>query len=276
MDGLLLNTEDLYSLCSNNILTKYARPPLPCSVKAQITGIHGRYTCDIFHDWAQLPISREQFKRELAEQQQLHFPKSKPLPGAEKLLSVLKNARTATGSKVEIALASGGMRDTFEWKASGGEAKRPLSMFDENRRILGSDDRLLHGRSKPAPDIYLLALQAINESRKPSSPPIMPEECLVFEDSVVGVEAGRRAWMRVVWVPHPELAAEYRGREKEVLPGRIGLVEFGDKWQLGDIDDGWAEQRDSLEMFPFEKFGLEGPKLIDRDETSDCITNLIC
>jgi hypothetical protein len=39
------------------------------------------------------------------------------------------------------------------------------------------------------------------------------------------VEAGRRAGMRVVWVPHPELAAEYRGREKEVLAGRIGLVE---------------------------------------------------
>jgi pseudouridine-5'-monophosphatase len=258
MDGLLLNTEDLYSLCGNNILTKYGRPSLPCSVKAQITGIPGRYSCDIFHDWAQLPISREQFKRELAEQQQVHFPECKPLPGAEKLLSVLKNTRTATGSKVEIALASGGKKDTFEWKASSGEAKRLLSMFDENRRILGSDHRLQHGRGKPAPDIYQLALQAINESREPTSPPIMPQECLVFEDSVVGVEAGRRAGMRVVWVPHPELAAEYRGREKEVLAGRIGLVEIGDERQLGDIDDGWAEQLHSLEMFPIEKFGLCG------------------
>src|ERR1700733_8160915 len=86
---------------------------------------------------------------------------------------------------------------------------------------------------------------------------ITPEECLVFEDSVPGVEAGRRAGMRVVWVPHPELATEYKGREKEVLAGRIGLVEIGDEWQLGEIDDGWAEQLPSLETFPFEKFGIE-------------------
>jgi pseudouridine-5'-monophosphatase len=268
MDGLLLNTEDLYPLCANKVLTKYGRPPLPSSVKAQITGIHACYTGDVFQNWAQLPIPREQFGRELAEQQQLHFPECKPLPGAEKLLSELKNTRTATGSKVEIALASGSRKQTLEWKVSSGEAKRLLSVFDENRLILGGDHRLQHCSGKPAPDIYLLALQAINESREPSSPQIMPEECLVFEDSVPGVEAGRRAGMRVVWVPHPELAAAYRGREKEVLAGRIGLVEIGDEWQLGNIDDGWAEQLHSLEMFPFEKFGLAASKGIDRDETS--------
>ena len=48
---------------------------------------------------------------------------------------------------------------------------------------------------------------------------ILPEECLVFEDSVPGVEAGRRAGMRVVWCPHPMLKNEFAGREKEVLAG---------------------------------------------------------
>jgi pseudouridine 5'-phosphatase len=92
-----------------------------------------------------------------------------------------------------------------------------LNLFNENRLILGGGHRLQNGRGKPAPDMYLLALEAINASREPSSPPITTEECLVFEDSVPGVEAGRRAGMRVVWVPHPELAAECRGWEKEVL-----------------------------------------------------------
>jgi pseudouridine 5'-phosphatase len=220
-------------------------------------GIHASYTGDIFQNWAGLPIHREQFRREITEQQQLHFPECRPLPGAEKLLSDLQNARTTTKSNVEIALASGTRKHTYDWKVSREEAKKLLSHFDEDRLVLGDDPRVQLGRGKPAPDIYLVALQAINASREGTGTEITPEECLVFEDSVPGVEAGRRAGMRVVWVPHPELAAEYRGREKEVLAGRIGLVEIGDEGQLGKIDDGWAEQLPSLEMFPFEKFGIE-------------------
>ena len=220
-------------------------------------GVPGSSTGDVFHNWAQLPIPREQFAREQSEQQQIHFPECRPLPGAEKLLLNLKNARTTTTNNVETALASSSEKYNYDRKVSRLETKRLLSLFDEDRLILGDDPRVQHGRGKPAPDIYLLALQTINSSLHQSVTKITPEECLVFEDSVPGVEAGRRAGMRVVWVPHPELAAEYKGREKEVLAGRIGLVEIGDEWQLGEIDDGWAEQLPSLEMFPFEKFGIE-------------------
>jgi pseudouridine 5'-phosphatase len=263
LDGLLLNTEDIYTLCANNVLTKYGRPPLPWSIKAQLMGVPGSSTGDVFHNWAQLPIPREQFAREHTEQQQIHFPECRPLPGAEKLLLDLKNARTTTttnnnnNNNVEIALASSSEKYNYDRKMSRPETKKLLSLFDKDRLILGDDPRVQHGRGKPAPDIYLLALQTINSSLHGSGTKITPEESLVFEDSVPGVEAGRRAGMRVVWVPHPELAAEYKGREKEVLAGRIGLVDIGDEWQLGEIDDGWAEQLPSLEMFPFEKFGIE-------------------
>jgi len=29
MDGLLINTEDIYKQCADNVLTRYGRPPLP-------------------------------------------------------------------------------------------------------------------------------------------------------------------------------------------------------------------------------------------------------
>ena len=41
-------------------------PAVDTVIDCSAVGIPGRYSCDIFHDWAQLPISREQFKRELA------------------------------------------------------------------------------------------------------------------------------------------------------------------------------------------------------------------
>ncbi|OIW35514.1 HAD-like protein [Coniochaeta ligniaria NRRL 30616] len=257
MDGLLINTEDIYTLCADNVLTKYGRPKLPWSVKAKLMGVPGSSNGDVFHEWAQLPISREQFKDEQNEQQQLHFPDCKPLPGAETLLSHLRGAHNTNGQRVEMALATSSEKYNYDRKASRPETKKFLDLIPEDRRILGDDPRVKHGRGKPAPDMYLLALETINSTLPDGVPKIEPNECLVFEDSVPGVEAGRRAGMRAVWVPHPGLAAEYKGREREVLAGRTGLVEIGDEDQLGELDDGWAEQLASLEDFPYAKFGIQ-------------------
>ncbi|OAP61674.1 hypothetical protein AYL99_03877 [Fonsecaea erecta] len=259
MDGLLLNTEDIYTLCADNVLLKHGRPRLPWSVKAQLMGVPGSSNGDIFHQWAQLPISRQQYAREQSEQQQIHFADCEPLPGAEKLLRDLNKARTTAGLPVEVALASSSEKLNYDRKIVRSESKALLGLIPHDHRVLGDDPRVRRGRGKPSPDIYLCALQILNSKLSKGSPPIAPEECLVFEDSVPGVEAGRRAGMRVVWVPHPGLYAEFRDREREVLAGRTGLVKVGNEEQLGEVDDGWAEYLPSLENFPYAKFGIEVP-----------------
>jgi len=55
---------------------------------------------------------------------------------------------------------------------------------------------------KPDPEVYLLAARGIG---------VPPRECLVFEDSVVGVQAARRAGMRVIGVATAHTADELRG-----------------------------------------------------------------
>ena len=37
------------------------------------------------------------------------------------------------------------------------------------------------------------------------------------------------------------------------------MIKLGDDWQLGEIDDGWAESIPSLEHFKFEKYGIDVP-----------------
>jgi pseudouridine-5'-monophosphatase len=254
MDGLLIDSEDKYTLCTNAILARYNRPPLPWSIKAQMQGRPGSSAGAIFHQWAQLPISREQYLVEQAEIQRELFPSTKPLPGVEKLLADLQAARTPAGAKVHVALATSSHEANFKLKTTHLESL--FAVFEPHRRVLGDDARIAHGRGKPAPDIYLLALQTINASLAEGEKEITPEECLVFEDSVPGVEAGRRAGMRVIWVPHPELLVEYTGREKEVLAGRTGEGGQVDLHQLGEIDDGWAERLPTLERFPYEKYGI--------------------
>jgi pseudouridine-5'-monophosphatase len=210
---------------------------------------------DVFHNWAKLPISREQFACELKDRMRLTFPNCTPLPGAETLLLNLSRARNASGDRIELALASSSKSQSYELKISRPETKQLLSFFQPDRRVLGDDPRIRRGRGKPAPDIYLVALQSLK--LESNIKPILPSECLVFEDSVAGVEAGRRAGMRVVWVPHPDVAAEYQASQKDVLAGKTGMIEIGDNWQVGEIDDGWAESISSLEDFNYKKYGID-------------------
>ena len=68
-------------------------------------------------------------------------------------------------------------------------------------------------------DIFLIALDTINEEYSTS---IRPEECLVLEDGVVGVQSARAAGMQVAWIPDPKIAALYPDT-KEVV-GDWGMV----------------------------------------------------
>lgn len=283
MDGLLLDTEDIYTLCNNVILHQYGRPSLPWSIKAQLQGRPGpevracscvqRQVCsfisqasEIFHAWAQLPMPREEYLIKQAALQRMNFPSAQPLPGVPNLLADLKAAG------VHIALATSSHAINYKLKTSHHQSL--FSHFPPHNRILGDDPRIPKGRGKPAPDIYLVALETINAAlRERGEQEITPEECLVFEDSVPGVEAGRRAGMRVIWCPHPELLKIYKGKQKEVLAGISGMsngivkdtvntldgvdLESRDKGWPGAIGDGWAERLPSLVNFPYLRYGIE-------------------
>lgn len=130
-------------------------------------------------------------------------------------------------------------------KTTRPETKLLLDTFQPNEEILGGDPRVPKGREKPEPEIHLTALREINEAAHLAGNPILPNECLVFEGSVIGVEAGRRVDMGVVWVPHPELAVAYHETHHLVPAG----------W-TGPKNDSWAEYIPSLEDFDYEKYGI--------------------
>lgn len=264
MDGLLLDTEDLYTAAVNTILNKYGKPNLPWSIKAKLQGRPGAAATKIFHDWAGLPITSEEYVAQNSKIQQELFPQAKPLPGVVELLESLGRTRywdvsgKGEGKKrVHIALATSSHEVNFKIKTD--HLTELFAVFPSNRRVLGDDTRLQPGRGKPLPDIFLLALQTINDSLPADEAPIKPEECLVFEDSVPGVEAGRRAGMRVIWCPHPELKKEYAGREDDILAGRMGEAGEVDLHQVGEVGDGWAEYLPDLTGFPYDKFGIAVP-----------------
>ncbi|PBP20608.1 haloacid dehalogenase-like hydrolase [Diplocarpon rosae] len=267
MDGLLLDSEDKYTICTNTVLNKYGKPNIPWSIKAKMQGRPAPAASDVLHKWASLPISRSQYTAEVQALQKEHFPSCSPLPGVPELL---KNLSTATVSppspfppdktekkneSVQLALATSSHAWTFALKTAHLEESL-LHVFPPSRRVLGDDRRIGPGRGKPSPDIYILALADVNATLNEHEEKIRPDECLVFEDSVPGVEAGRRAGMRVVWCPHPELLGEFKGREDLVLAGRIGEAGCVDMHLVGEVGDGWAEYLETLEAFPYERYGF--------------------
>lgn len=262
MDGLLINSEDVITRCVNTLLEKYERPPITRNIRVQLMGVPDSTSSDLFLDWAKLPIDHEQFTRELDEEMHRQFTTCEPLPGAEKLLSNLSRARCcSTGESLKLAMASSTRTSTYQLKSSRPETKQLLSFFASDRLILGDDPRVGKGRGKPAPDIYLVALESLRAAAGSDSgeKEIQSDECLVFEDSIAGVESARRAGMRVIWVPHPDVLAEWEGKHKDVLAGTTGTSQLADEWHPGEMDDGQAETISSLEHFDYEKFDIQVP-----------------
>jgi len=221
MDGLLINSEDMITESTNTLLERYGRPLLTQSIRSQLMGVPDSTNGDVFHNWAKLPISREQFAHESGRHMRKCFENCQPLAGAETLLHNLSLASSISSrNKIELALATSCFTASYEIKTSRPETKRLLETFRPELRILGDDKRVKKGRGKPAPDIYLVALQALNDSRDPETEPILASQCLAFEDSVAGMEAVRRAGMRAIWVPHPLMIREYRSQLKNILAGR--------------------------------------------------------
>jgi pseudouridine-5'-monophosphatase len=199
-------------------------------------------------------VSGDEFFAAARKHQERLFPTAQPLPGVLDLLRRLRQREPP----VPVALATSSTSLNYELKTS--HLPELFNDFEQKHIITGDDDRVSYGRGKPAPDIYLLALETINQvARSKGEKEISPDECLVFEDSVPGVEAGRRAGMQVAWCPHPGLLEEYRGREKEVLAGltgELGNDQKNDQGGHGTVDDGWGRLFKTLESFPLEYYGV--------------------
>lgn len=138
-----------------------------------------------------LPMTPEEFEKEIVQIYQELFPSTNLMPGAERLLKHLKE------NNVPFALATSSNKENFKLKT-----QRWMHLFDLfNHRVLGgSDPDVTNG--KPAPDIFLVAAKRFSDNPDPSM-------CLVFEDAPNGVKAALSAGMQVVMVPDPNLPKHY-------------------------------------------------------------------
>ncbi|KAI8641638.1 HAD-like domain-containing protein [Parasitella parasitica] len=182
MDGLLLDTERVYTEVTQQILDQHANGDrFTWDVKSRLMGLSGNESATIVVETYKLPMSVEVYLETTAVIQEDLFPHVKLLSGVEKLV------RHLHAHNIPIAVATSSTRSKFELKTS--LHKKFFELFDV---IICGDDKEIKN-AKPSPDLFLAAQKHFK------NPP--SENCLVFEDAINGVQAGLNAKMKVVWIP---------------------------------------------------------------------------
>ncbi|PWN48591.1 HAD-like protein [Violaceomyces palustris] len=159
MDGLLIDSEGIYTKVVNDILRPYGKEQT-WAIKANLMGKPEReatYTL-LSSLWPPSPDHPElQFSPDcpftidtfLADRNlnlEEEFSKVPPMPGAQRLVEHLERCG------VPICVATGSKRRNFEIKTAH---NGPLFSPFRDRIICGDDSRL--SRGKPNPDVFLLA-----------------------------------------------------------------------------------------------------------------------
>jgi len=211
MDGLLLDTEGIYTEVTQQIVGEYGKV-FDWSVKEKIIGRRSIQAAEIIVESLDLPISPQDYLDSRKDVLLEKFKDTEALPGAKEM--------TTHFFKLGIpqALATSSSSPMFEAKFE--KHKKWFSQFAQIVR--GDDPELKEG--KPAPDIFLLAAKRLG---------VDPAECLVFEDAPTGTEAALAAGMSVVVVPDPNMdhchyknASQKISSLKDFDPEYWGLPKF--------------------------------------------------
>ncbi|KAL1476037.1 hypothetical protein MTO96_036823 [Rhipicephalus appendiculatus] len=87
MDGLLLDTESLYTEATQRVTQRYGKD-YTWEVKSAVMGTAGSESTRIIIDRLQLPLTVEELEAELHQMHRELFPTAQLMPGAERLCAV--------------------------------------------------------------------------------------------------------------------------------------------------------------------------------------------
>jgi HAD superfamily hydrolase (TIGR01509 family) len=176
MDGLMVDSERLYQQAQEEI-TRHFNKTLPEKARLKMMGRKPLESMKIFVEALDIPtgalkvlemrndIMREKYKNDLV-----------PLPGLNHIID-------AFYGKLKMAISTGSQEEFLDIVVDQLEIR---NKFD----VLQASDEIEQG--KPHPEIYLKTCKKLG---------LKPGECVVLEDSLNGVLAGKGAGCYVIAVP---------------------------------------------------------------------------
>lgn len=173
LDGSLVDSMWMWHEIDVEYLGRY-QLQVPEDLSQQIEGLSFSETAHYFKNRFRIPESVEEIKRTWNEMAWDKYMHEVPLkPGAAEFLKLCRK------KGVKLGIATSNSRELVTNVAD------VLGLHDFFSCIMTGCDV---GKGKPAPDIYLAVAKRLA---------VLPQRCLVFEDIIPGILAGRAAGMTV-------------------------------------------------------------------------------
>jgi len=193
MDGVLVDNRDVHIEAFQKLFEKEGLH----ATYEQILMTFGMVNTEIFDTlFGKGKFTPEQVKRMTDEKEEIYrdifAKKIEPAPGLIDFLKELKSKGT------KIAVGSSGPRVNVEFVLERCAIGEYFDAIADGNMI---------SKGKPDPEVFLLAASLLDKN---------PEQCIVFEDALVGIEAGKRAGMTVIAMDttFPEERLEGSGYDK--------------------------------------------------------------
>ncbi|MBQ1901361.1 MAG: HAD family phosphatase [Lachnospiraceae bacterium] len=191
LDGTLVDSMGLWKDVDIKYLSSRGID-MPKNLQKEIEGYSMKETARYFKDRFGIEDSLEEMMAEWNEMARVEYESKVPLkPGCKNFLEKLRKRN------VKTAIVTSNSRELVEAVYKN----HPFSDFID---LVVTANEVEHG--KPAPDVYLKAAEKLG---------IDPTDCLVFEDIIAGIQAGKNAGMKVCTI-YDDYSAEVDEEKREL------------------------------------------------------------
>ncbi|MFM2105094.1 MAG: hypothetical protein RL338_126 [Chloroflexota bacterium] len=208
LDGVLVDSEIWWDEVREAFAARHGRTWTP-EDRAAVMGANSRQWSRTMRDRLALDLEVGRIEREIVDGVVARYRAE----GAPRIDGAVEVVRRVAAS-LPVAVASSAHREVID------AALGALGLASAFGAVVSSDEV---AAGKPRPDVYLEAARRLGAD---------PERCLVVEDSLNGVLAGRAAGMAVVLVPNASIppdprafvAASFVEPRLEAILGHLGLA----------------------------------------------------
>ena len=204
LDGVIVDTAKYHYLAWRNLAEELGFE-FTHAQNELFKGVSRKRCLEILLEMGNIEATQAQFDRWMVEKNIDYLKYIEKMDATEILPDVPKVLEYLKGNKFPIAL--------------GSASKNAVSIL-EKVKLTSFFDSIVDGNSvtkaKPDPEVFLIAAKNLN---------VKPENCVVFEDAVAGIEAANAAGMVSIGIGDAEILSEADYNFKDFTEIEIDFLE---------------------------------------------------